>query len=73
MKPTWHRVNATIFGRSHDPGTLSLFFDYNLLNWTFGICVQPDNLWTTVYIELGPIVFDFTYWRIEAANAGSVR
>jgi hypothetical protein len=66
VKPTWHRVNTTLVGRSHAPGTVSVFFDYNLCNWSFGLDFEPDHLWTAVYFKLGPVSFEVTYWRVVA-------
>jgi hypothetical protein len=72
VKPSWHRINTTVLGRGQEPGTATLFFDYNLAHWTFGVRVDPDHLWFTVYFEFGPITFDLTYWRLQPTDTGSV-
>lgn len=77
MKQTWHRADASI-GKKHEPGFLSVFLKYDLRHWTFGIAVDPDDLWLPVYFYFGPFEVEFCYWRHyvcvldDATDTGSV-
>lgn len=64
MKPKWHRVSTTLCGnRDQTPGTVTVFFDYNLLNWTFGLHFENDGCWRDMHLHFGPFSFSFCYWR----------
>lgn len=67
MKPTWTRVSTTIYGDSHDPGTVSIFFDYDLRCWLFGVSSDLDPSWYDFKISIGPIGLSFMYWRTYVA------
>lgn len=62
MQATWYRI-STGLNTDAKPGTVSLFFDYNLCNWTFGSSIEPDPCWISLHIVLGPIDLSLTYWR----------
>lgn len=63
MEATWHRYNNTVFGKSHDAGTVTMFFDYDLLNWTFGLRGERDDCWLSLHFQLGPFAVELCYWR----------
>lgn len=72
MKPTWRRVSTTFFGRQHEPGTVSLFFDYNLASWFIGFAFSNDESWRDLWIQIGPFCFTLTYWRRYAVDLNDV-
>ena len=63
MEATWHRYNNTIIGADHKPGTATVFLDYDLLNWTFGVRGERDDYWLSVHIQFGPVAIEVCYWR----------
>jgi hypothetical protein len=64
MKATWHRYNDTILGQSYKPGTASVFLDYDLANWTFGLRGEHDGCWFSIHFQFGPVALELIYWRI---------
>ena len=64
MKPRWHRAAGAIFDRGDSrEETLSVFYDYNLLNWFFGFSFERDECWYDFHVGVGPIGVSFTFWR----------
>lgn len=64
MKPTWKRASATLLDRRNArEGTISIFVDYDLLRWTFGLRGEHDTSWYDFVIEFGPVSLSATYWR----------
>lgn len=63
MKPTWYRISATLFNDTQEPGTVTVFFDYDIRVWVVGIRFDPDPSWYSLHFELGPISISFDYWR----------
>lgn len=72
MKATWHRISATLFDRDQRPGTITIFFDYDLGNWVFGWRLDQDPCWYDLSIEIGPFRLSFNYWRVWPTDTGSV-
>ena len=71
MTPTWHRVSTGLWTDSN-PGTVSVFIDYDLLHWSFGFRVEVDPSWLSLYLDLGPITISPTYWRFYPTDTGRV-
>ena len=68
MKPTWHRADGMISGTDDPtPGTLNIYWNYNLCCWSFGVRFEPDPCWFSLYLDFGPIELSFTYWRTYGA------
>ncbi len=64
MKTTWHRASFELLGSpDQEAGSVSLFFDYNLSSWCFGIALTNDPHWYDFCLEFGPLIFTLTYWR----------
>ena len=63
MKPNWHRASVTLINNSQEPGGVTVYFDYDLRCWLFGISISPDPYWYDLKISLGPIGFSLMYWR----------
>lgn len=64
MKTRWHRAAGSLFDRGDArEGTLSVFWDYNLMNWFFGFSFDIDDCWYDLNIGAGPVGLSFTYWR----------
>lgn len=64
MKPRWHRVSGTIYDQGDQRAeTVSVFYDYNLLNWFFGFPLDCDESWYDLHIGVGPIGVSFVFWR----------
>lgn len=64
MENTWHRANVTLFdGRSSGRKTFSVFADYELGDWTFGLYFAPDPCWVEVVLRAGPLSLSVIYWR----------
>lgn len=70
MKPTWHRISTSLIG-DDEPGTCSMFFDYNLARWTIGFWFDFDPCWYEIAVDIGPFQFSLIYWRADRAQAGS--
>jgi hypothetical protein len=67
VKPTWYRASGTIWSQNERPGTLTAFFDYDLLDWTFGLRGESDPQWYGLTLQCGPLRLSFDYWRQDAA------
>lgn len=63
MEASWHRVSTTLLGHRQDPGCMTVFFDYDLTDWTFGARFECDDCWFDLHVCLGPIRVSFCYWR----------
>lgn len=63
MKATWCRVSTTLFDRDQRPGTVTVFFDYDLRCWLFGVSLDPDPSWYDLKFSFGPIGLSLNYWR----------
>lgn len=59
----WYEADLTILDFFQRVGTLSIYFDYDLRSWLFGVSFDPDPCWHDLRISLGPIGLAFTYWR----------
>ncbi len=64
MKATWHRASFTLFGKSHEPGTVSGYLDYDLRGWFIGLGVDIDPQWRDIRFHIGPITISFIAWRL---------
>ena len=60
---TWYKASTTLFDRDQKIGTVSVYLDYELRCWLFGITFDPDPCWYDLRILLGPIGLSFMYWR----------
>lgn len=65
MKATWHRAQVELIGSPHwrDRGSFSVYADYDLANWTFGLLFGLDGHWTEVVLQFGPLGLTVIYWR----------
>lgn len=66
MNTTWYRASWTVFGSEPKPGSLSLFVDYNLCDFSLGFSLRLDLYllyWVSLRIDLWPITLDLVYWR----------
>ncbi len=63
MDNKWHRAAGGWFGQDSEPGTVTLFWNWDLLDWTFGLRLEDDPSWRDVHFHFGPISFDICYWR----------
>lgn len=65
MTPTWHSAAGALVDRDGDPrqGTMSVFWNYDLGNWTFGLAFEHDPCWYDLRIQAGPLNVSFCYWR----------
>jgi len=64
MKSNWHRANVPLFDRRDNrPGTVSVFLDYNLESWLFGVYIERDESWYELRLDAGPLSISFLYWR----------
>lgn len=66
MKTTWHRASFGADSGDQKAGSFSIFFDYDLRCWLFGLSFDPDPSWFDVKLSLGPIGLNFMYWRRQA-------
>jgi hypothetical protein len=62
-EPNWHHANIAILDRESREGTVSVFLDYDLARWTFGVRFEHDPCWYGIVIEAGPVSLTFDYWR----------
>lgn len=69
MKASWHRISTALVDRESREGSVSVFFDYDLGRWSFGLRFEHDPSWFDLNFDLGPISFSICYWRhYVAAN-----
>ena len=59
----WHRAAGGWFGQQSEPGSFTLFWNWNLLNWTFGVSLDNDPCWWEIAFHIGPLILSFDYWR----------
>jgi hypothetical protein len=59
----WYRASTTLFDRNQKIGTITVYFDYDLRCWLFGVSMDPDPCWYDFRLSLGPVGVSFTYWR----------
>ena len=71
MKTSWHRAGGTLIDESHNPETLSVFWNYDLGNWLFGFRWEPDDggCWYDLTINLGPVYLSYVWWTASLAKA----
>ena len=63
MKTRWNRASITLAGDNQEAGSVSVFFDYDLRCWLFGLSFDVDDSWYDMKVSFGPIGLSFTYWR----------
>lgn len=64
MEATWYRAAGTALSTGEEkPRSFSIFYDYDLGNWTFGLRSDIDPCWYDLTIQLGPISVCLMYWR----------
>lgn len=65
VTPTWNRANFALIDQGDArQGTVSVFFDYDLGNWTFGFRLEHDECWFDFVIQGGPFQISTIYWRV---------
>lgn len=63
-KCTWRRGEVAIKDKDGDrEGTVSIFFNWNLWSWCFGLYIEPDPGWLEIRPEFGPVNLSIIYWR----------
>lgn len=68
MKATWHKAQWALRDAGDDrAGTVSIYCDYDLRSWTFGLRFEPDPCWFDFHLDLGPISLSVIYWRYHVA------
>lgn len=66
MKPTWHHANFALIDQGDArEGTMSVFLDYDIGNWTFGLRFEHDLCWYDIVVQVGPVHLSFCYWRVN--------
>jgi len=64
MEATWYRNTGTVVSTGEEkPGSVSIFYDYDLGNWTIGLRTDIDPCWYDLTIQTGPISICLMYWR----------
>lgn len=72
MKATWNRANIELFGAKKEagPNTASVYLDYDLRSWTFGLRFENDPSWYGLHLDFGPVSLSFIYWRTYVVSLG---
>jgi hypothetical protein len=63
MKAKWYRASGALLDNDPREGTVSVFYDYDLRAWTFGVRFEVDECWYGISFEFGPIRLSLNYWR----------
>lgn len=64
MEATWYRASGRMLDTGDaKPKSFSVFYDYDLGNWTFGLRSDPDSAWYDLTIQVGPLSVCLMYWR----------
>jgi len=65
MRATWYHAQWPLLdvGDAQRDGSVSVFLDYNLGSWTFGVRFEPDPCWYDINLDLGPFSLSAIYWR----------
>lgn len=68
MDNKWHRAAGGWFEQDSTPGKITLFWNWDLLDWTFGVRFENDLCSRDMHLHFGPISFDLCYWRKHPAH-----
>ena len=63
---SWHKSSLTVADADQKIDTVSVYLDYDLRSWLFGVSFEPDPYWYDLRISFGPVGIAFTYWRSPA-------
>lgn len=67
MKATWRRAAGAFRdapeSRDGTANGLAVFWNYDLLSWTFGVRLEIDESWYDLHFDAGPVEISFCYFR----------
>jgi len=74
---TWYHAQWILFdmaarrvrfdGTEDRESTVSVYLDYDIGSWSFGVRFQPDPCWYDFNLDLGPLSLSAIYWRKPVA------
>jgi hypothetical protein len=59
----WYRKGVSWDSNDQKSDSISLFADFDLLIWLFGIKFDIDPSWIDFSASIGPLSFSVIYWR----------